>query len=92
MRYLGGIAAALVLFADCAVAREPVELAPYSNWVMNYDDDSCALQRQFGEEGRQAFLELRSFGDSSDLQVLIASKDFVLQRGGRFRLAVDPLD
>jgi len=91
MKYLAGAVAALVLFADCAVARDRVELAPYSNWVMNYDDDSCALQRQFGEVGRQAYLELRSFGDAQHVQVVVASKDFD-RHSGPFRFAVEPLD
>ena len=91
MKYSAGIAAALLLFAESASARDRVELAPYSQWVANYDADSCALQRQFGEVGRQAYLELRQFGAGQDMQVTIASKDFD-NRLGRFRVAFTPVD
>ncbi len=59
---------------------------------MDYDVDSCVLQRLFGEEGRQAYLELRAFGGlGTDLQVTIASKDFDV-RHGEFKVAVQPFE
>ena len=54
MRLLVGIAAPLALLAEGAQAQDRVELAPYSPWVMSYDDDSCTLKRQFGDEQQQA--------------------------------------
>jgi len=91
MKYLACTAVAMALFADVACARDRVELAPYSSWVANYDTDSCALQRQFGEPGRQVFLELRQFGSESEFQVTIASKDFD-RRMGRFKIGFAPID
>jgi hypothetical protein len=76
MRYWVGVAAALALLAEGAHAQDRVELAPYSQWVMSYDDDSCTLKRQFGDEDQQAYLELRQFGPSRGLQITVASKDF----------------
>ncbi len=45
-------------------------------WNLDYDDDSCALKRIFGEEGRQAYLELRQYDPHGDLQVIVGSADF----------------
>ncbi|HEY6814507.1 MAG TPA: energy transducer TonB [Croceibacterium sp.] len=91
MKSLVAVAVALALFADPAAARDRVVLAPYSNWVMNYDDDSCALQRQFGPLGGQVFFELRSFGGNESMQVIVGSKDFDRRAGG-LRLALEPHD
>lgn len=92
MRYWVAIGAAAALCASSARAQDAVVLQPFSNWVMNYDDDSCALQRQFGKEGQQAFLELREFGGRDRaVQLTIASKDFK-RRDGRFEVAILPFD
>lgn len=83
--------AAISVVASSASAQDRIELEPYSDWVLNYDDDSCALQRQFGEEGQQVYLELRQFGPQTDLQVIIASPDFDRRTGG-FEVAFEPLE
>jgi hypothetical protein len=91
MKLLVGIAAPLALLAESALAQERVELAPYSQWVMSYDDDSCTLKRQFGDERQQAYLELRQFGPSSGMQATVASKDF-RPRDGVYKVSLLPFD
>jgi hypothetical protein len=91
MKELAGAIAAFALLAGSAAAQDRIELEPASSWVMNYDDDSCALQRQFGPEGQQVFLEMRQFAPREELQVTTASKDFALRRGD-FSVRVEPID
>ena len=91
MKFLVGIAAPLALLAEGAHAQDRVELAPYSQWVMSYDDDSCTLKRQFGDEQQQAYLELRQFGPSRGMQVTVASKDF-RPRNGAYEVSFLPFD
>jgi len=91
-----GLFAALALLsqeamAQDATAQDRIDLEPASSWVMNYDDDSCALQRQFGPEGQQVFLEIRQFGPGDELQFTAASKDFESRRGP-FSVQIEPID
>jgi len=62
--------------AQQASAQEARILPPSSNWILNYDDDSCALQRGFGSEGEAVFFELRQFSPGVGYQVLVVSPDF----------------
>lgn len=39
---------AAILSATSASAREPLTLAPSSQWVLDYADDKCRLMRKFG--------------------------------------------
>ena len=72
----GLLALAAILCSNTAFARERVELAPSTNWVVDYDDDSCVLLRRFGEPGRSAQLEIRQFSPHDYFQVIITSADF----------------
>ena len=89
MRLFVGIAAALALLSEGAHAQDRIELAPYSSWVMSYDEDSCTLKRQFGDEQQQAYLELRQFGPSRGIQATVASKDF-RPRTGPYKVSFLP--
>jgi hypothetical protein len=93
MRYLLTVLSAIGLVSGSALAQSAggVELAPVSNWTINYDSDSCALQRQFGAEGREVYLELRKFGPGDDLQIIVASKDFP-ELTGNFFVQMVPVD
>jgi TonB family protein len=91
MRGLIGIVAAIALFPSNAAAQRLIELDPDSTWVVNYDDDSCALQRQFGPQGGQVFLELRRFGAAEDFQVIVASKDY-RRRNAVLKIAFRPFE
>jgi len=91
MRVLLVRLAALLIFPCAVQAQERIELAPASDWVMNYDEDSCALQRQFGEPGRELFLEMRQFGPFGDLQLMVASPDLG-RRSGEYEVAIEPID
>lgn len=50
--------------ASARVGDKPLSLAPSSQWVMKYDDDSCRLSRMFGQGV-----------DQDTTQRLLASKD-----------------
>lgn len=89
MRCLLVATAAISLTATSVLAQDCVELEPYSDWVLNYDDDSCALQRQFGEEGRQVFFQLQAFGPKADLEVIVGSDSLDLG-SGPISVAWDP--
>lgn len=62
-----------------AFAQPAVVLAPSSQWQVDYAENSCALQRLFGEEGQQVALEIRDFGGTfGKHQIIVASKDLPL--------------
>ena len=50
-------------------------LEPQSDWVLDYDDDSCALRRAFGDGDIGAFLELRQFAPDDTIQFTAYSTD-----------------
>jgi len=56
-----------------AADEAPLEFSPTSKWVMDYDADSCALRRTFGDAERQALLELRAYAPGIWFQVTVAS-------------------
>lgn len=63
-----------------------LQLAPATNWVLDYAQDSCALRRAFGEEGQQVLLELRQYAPGDRMQVIVTSDDIRrIDRGFRFR-------
>lgn len=78
-----------VLPAGALAADEPLQLAPVSNWVMDYADDSCALHRTFEGGGEQATLELRQSVPGEAFRVIVASK--TLSRGrDKLRVRFEP--
>ncbi len=89
MKYLLGVLAGGSLLAGPVHAQDFVELAPSSAWAMNYDDDSCALQREFGVGENQVYLELRQFGPETSLQVVVAAKNYRTRRWN-FELTFGP--
>ena len=90
MRYLAGVLVAASLVSAPAYAQDRLVLEPATDWVLDYDEDSCALKRQFGTEGQQAYLEMRQFGHGRWMQFIIAAADFE-RRSGPFELLVEPL-
>lgn len=65
---------ALGLLAEPVFAQaQSLELSPQSKWVMDYDADSCALRRIFGDPERQVLLELRQYAPGWGFQVTVAS-------------------
>lgn len=59
--------------ASPAWARETIELQPSSKWVLDYEEDSCVLIRQFGEGERTTYLTMRRYGPNSQLQITVSS-------------------
>lgn len=47
---------------------DPQMLQPSSDWILDYADDSCALQRTFGEGEDTVFMEMRAFGAGNGFQ------------------------
>lgn len=57
-----GVAAALLAGqSSVSHAQEILELDPSSPWVVDYDDESCALRREFGGPDNPVVLQLRQF-------------------------------
>lgn len=61
--------------AGLAQDAAPLELAASTPWAINYDADSCALQRHFGDAGQRVFLEIRRYGPADTPQLVVASPD-----------------
>lgn len=70
---LSATAALAVAISHPATAQGRVELAPSSDWTLDYADDSCALRRMFGTGEDQAYLELRRFAPGTGLLAIVAS-------------------
>lgn len=79
---LGLLSSAL---ASPALAEDAPGLAPSSEWVLDYDDDSCALRRAFGSGDDQAFIELRRFEPGLDLQALVGTNGLDPRQNAGFR-------
>lgn len=70
---LAVVAAASLLAASPAVAQDETPLlAPTGGWSLNYDDDSCALVRSFGDADAPTLLELRQYSPSGPIVMTIA--------------------
>ncbi|MGX7896971.1 energy transducer TonB [Tsuneonella sp. HG222] len=78
-----GVALALSLPAWAADEPGPSDLVlrPSSNWIMNYKDNSCGLQRVFGAEGQTVMLDLDRFAPGDSLQISVQSGDLARARG-----------
>lgn len=68
------LVAATCGFCQPAAAQDGLVFEPSSPWTLDYDDDSCALRRLFGEGEDQAYLEMRRFAPGLGLQTIIGSK------------------
>jgi hypothetical protein len=74
----GLIAAALgSTFATPAAADE---LAPSTDWSLDYADDNCALRRMFGEGEDRVWLEIMQLAPGTPARITVASTDFPRKR------------
>lgn len=67
------LAAATLPFFGSPLRAEDA-LAPSGPWAIDYDTDSCALRRWFGNADDPVYLEFRRFGPGLGLQTTIASR------------------
>jgi hypothetical protein len=73
--------------SEAASAKGALVLEPSSPWILDYDADSCALRRMFGEGDKSAQVEFRRFGPGLDLQTRIVTNALnTTDRNFRFRL------
>jgi hypothetical protein len=85
VRLLAFAAALSSLIASPIHAEDAPGLTPSSAWTLDYDDDSCALRRVFGEGEDQAYLEIRRFEPGPGLQTIIGSKRMSARHPVQFR-------
>ena len=74
-RSLALAAIAMLLSQPALAAEEPVTIAPSTKWQLDYAEDSCALQRLFGQEGKRVFFELRQFAPDGSSQLVVTTPD-----------------
>ena len=68
-------------------------LAPTSDWVINYADQSCVLARNFGVGGTLVSLQFEAFQPGNRAHLLLRSKGLEYHRRVRyFRYAYSPVD
>ena len=85
-RSVCGIALVFSLYAaGPAMAKDRPALAASSPWTLDYDADSCALRRRFGDGREAANLELRRFSPGQDLQATISSSRMRVRRPVMFK-------
>ena len=94
MKLVGSLIAVVVTAATAcpAMAQDVPGLAPSTPWTIDYDTDSCALRRMFGEGGKRAYLELRQFGPRASLQVTLASARMRPENPASFRFRFNDAD
>lgn len=87
----------LALMAPVAIAaREPTQLSPSSDWLLDYADERCTLVRDFGEGDQSLQLRIESFGSWHTFRVTILGRG--VPRSGRatkeiqFRFSQDEED
>lgn len=78
--FLGFALCAAVMGAMPATASAAEELAPSSDWSLDYAEDSCALRRSFGEGEDLVWLEIRQLAPWSAARITIAATDFPRKR------------
>ena len=84
MREWGLLAGALCLatasmpVTAAQTARQVTVLQPSSAWIANYKDNSCALQRAFGDEQHRVFMELDDYTFGDAFRVTVNSAAFRL--------------
>lgn len=92
---MGGKQAAFVFLvlaagnAAHATDEPPLVMAPSSQWVVDYADDSCALRRAFEAGEERATLELRQFSPGDGFRVSVVSDTMARTRSG-LRVRFEP--
>lgn len=71
--------------AGPAAAADSPPLRANSPWTVDYDTESCALRRTFGEGDSKAYLEVRRFAPGLVLQTTIASSNMRTKRSVNFK-------
>lgn len=71
--------------AGPSLAQDSPALRPSSPWTLDYDADSCALRRLFGEGEERAYLEIRRFDRGLGLQTVIATNWMTARNRRTFR-------
>lgn len=69
----------LALPQTASAKKEPNRMKPTTPWAMRYEDDSCALQRQFGEGKDRVVLTLSRFGPGHSFRMTLAGKPLRLR-------------
>lgn len=68
---------AMSIGLSLAAPATAVELRPTTNWAVDYAEDSCALFRSFGHEGRTVTIEMRQFSpEQEDMRFIVKSDSF----------------
>ena len=75
-----------------APPKPPVELEPAGPWNLHYEDESCKLRRNFGQEDGQIFIEMTKFGPGEKFQLIILGKPLKSAiASGRYTIAFGAL-
>jgi len=74
---IGLVLAATLVSTGAAKPREVRRLAPSSQWVVDYADDSCSLARKFGDGDRQVTLFFDQFEPGDTFSLTMVGKALV---------------
>jgi len=78
MRFLvSALGIGLTLHGMPAHARETRRLAPSSQWIVDYADDSCRLGRRFGEGAREVTLIMDQFEPGDTFKVTLVGRQLM---------------
>lgn len=87
-----GVALSTALAAPGLAKDDEPVYAASSPWTLDYDTDSCALRRMFGDGDDSIYLELIRFGPGPKLQALVASNRMKPRNPGKFKYRFDPAE
>ena len=76
----GALFALVALVSASPASADFKDLPPRSDWTVDYADESCALQRDFGAGDEVVHLEFRQFAPDTPMQVLVASPTLGVRR------------
>lgn len=75
--FVSALGIGLTLQSMPSHAREMRRLAPSSQWIVDYADDSCRLARRFGEGDRQVTLIMDQFTPGDSFKPMLVGKQLV---------------
>jgi hypothetical protein len=73
--------AASALIVASPARAEVISLAPSSEWVVSFDDASCAMIREFGTPESRVSMELRQFRPGGSFQLVVQTVAFARRNG-----------
>jgi TonB family protein len=87
---IAAVAVMALLHTPAVSAAEPLRLAPTSQWRLDYGNDKCTLQRQFGSGADAMELQIDQSGPGPFYNILLFGAPAGRNAGDTMRIAFGP--